>query len=126
MTRSWRVDLPNLELLSLNDRMHWATKAVLVSQIRFEANWQARLSGLPTGLKRARLEMHFIPPDRRRRDATNLVATFKPIEDGLVDYGLVPDDTPEYLSTSMPIIDPPAKQCDSRIYLIITEPGEDE
>lgn len=34
---------------------------------------------------------------RRRRDSDNLLASCKPIFDGIVDAGLIPDDSSEYL-----------------------------
>lgn len=36
-------------------------------------------------------------PDRRRRDPHNYYPTLKALVDGLVDYGLVPDDSHQYL-----------------------------
>lgn len=39
--------------------------------------------------------LHF--PDRRRRDPHNYYPTLKALVDGLVDYGLVPDDSHQYL-----------------------------
>lgn len=43
--------------------------------------------------------------DKRRRDTENPVATLKPICDGLVDAGLVPDDTPNWMTKHMPVIE---------------------
>lgn len=44
-------------------------------------------------------------PDRRRRDPHNLTPTLKAIVDGLVDAGLWPDDTPEFVTTTEPVLD---------------------
>ena len=41
------------------------------------------------------------------RDDENLVATLKPACDGLVDAGVVVDDTPQYMAKEMPVIVPP-------------------
>lgn len=39
--------------------------------------------------------LHFT--DRRRRDPHNYMSTVKALVDGLVDYGLLPDDSSQYL-----------------------------
>ena len=59
------------------------------------------------------------PRDKRRRDPSNLIATQKPILDGLVDAGLVPDDTPEYVNELMPKIVPPVKGEPSKCWVEI-------
>lgn len=46
--------------------------------------------------------------DKRRRDPHNYFATVKPIVDGLVDAGLWPDDTPEWVTTVEPTLVPGA------------------
>ncbi|WP_162786781.1 hypothetical protein [Janibacter anophelis] len=46
------------------------------------------------------------PPDRRRRDEDNLFATLKPLADGLVDAGVVADDTPDLMRKECRITDP--------------------
>lgn len=42
--------------------------------------------------------------DRRRRDPHNFAPTLKHVIDGLVDAGLWPDDTPEYVRTLEPAL----------------------
>jgi crossover junction endodeoxyribonuclease RusA len=47
------------------------------------------------------------PPDARRRDSDNFVAhVLKPIKDGIVDAGVIPDDTDEYVTWSLRLADP--------------------
>lgn len=48
-------------------------------------------------LRHARIvaELHF--RDNRRRDPHNYYPTIKAVVDGLVDYGLLPDDSSQYL-----------------------------
>lgn len=46
--------------------------------------------------------------DRRARDPHNYFATVKPVVDGLVDAGLWPDDTPEWVTTTEPRLVPQA------------------
>lgn len=51
------------------------------------------------------VEMIWTVPDRKRRDEENPVATLKPVCDGLVDAGIVPDDVPLYMTKPMPRIE---------------------
>ena len=60
------------------------------------AEQTARFSHAPS-LERARLVVEIAFPDRRRRDPHNYMATVKPIVDGLVDAGVLPDDDAKHL-----------------------------
>ena len=88
-----------VNLLTANDKHHWAHKATLTKQLRWwgyllgcEGQGVARLH-----LTRARVEFEFAYPDRRRRDRHNLAPTVKAMMDGLIDAGLLPDDADRYL-----------------------------
>jgi crossover junction endodeoxyribonuclease RusA len=65
------------------------------------------------------VQLIYVPRDRRRRDSDGLVATLKPCLDGIVDAGVVPDDSPEYVTWSAPII-APADPKDPHLRLEIT------
>lgn len=87
--------------LSLNDRPpHWATRNKEAQAVR-DAAWLSARSKINRGELSAgepvEVTLVWYVPDRIRRDADNPVATLKPICDGLVDAGLVPDDTPEWM-----------------------------
>lgn len=93
------IPLTRSKLLSANDKMHWAAHSRLTKQLRQwgyllgrEGEGVARL-----GLTRARVEVEFAYPDRRRRDRSNLAPTVKAIMDGLIDAGLLPDDADRFL-----------------------------
>jgi crossover junction endodeoxyribonuclease RusA len=118
--RVWRLDLPMSRPLSLNGREHWRRKAALVKRVRLLAFAKAQHVGVPA-LPRIAVELHYVPRDRRRRDPLNLVATLKPVEDGLVDAGVVPDDTPEYVEPTMPRLDPPDAAAAVRLYVLVRE-----
>lgn len=95
--------------LSMNQRMHWAQKAQITRDIRQEVAMKARplrdhFKGEPI-----EVSLHWLPRDNRRRDEDNYVATLKPACDGLVDAGLVDDDTPALMGKLMPIIHPHEK-----------------
>lgn len=64
-----------------------------------------RIAGIPRrDMHKVRVTMTYLPPDKRRRDSDNLVATLKAVCDGLVDAGVVADDTPAEMEKVMPVI----------------------
>lgn len=102
-------------LLSMNDRDHWRTRA------RYTKLWRAAACGSllgapidggrsrwagPTPMLFPAAVVHVTLPvaDSRRRDPHNYYPTIKAIVDGLVDAGLWPDDTPDYVTTSEPTL----------------------
>lgn len=87
--------------LSMNDRQHPAAHRKLVASTRAAAALAA--ARLPE-LGRCRVILTWFVTDKRKRDAINVCATLKPLADGLVDAGIVPDDTPNYMDTIMPRI----------------------
>lgn len=111
--------------LTLNKQLHHHAKARLVKEVRQAAHWMARARRLPRNMPHAVITLHYVPRDKRTRDTDNLVATAKPAYDGLVDYGLVPDDNPQYMTKTEAVIHPPQKTAPgpngSRLYLTITE-----
>lgn len=118
--QSWVLRLTHTRPpLSLNGRQHWAVKRRITAELRAEACLLARSARIPA-LAGIDVELHYVPRLARRRDRDNLVATLKPILDGLVDAGIVPDDAPQYVAWSPPAIDPP-DQSDPRLYVIIKE-----
>lgn len=101
---------PPCQLMSLNDRDHWAVKARKARLWRQRAGWAAlSVHGKPG---------HHLPPcivtvvlpvkGNRHRDPHNYFATVKPVVDGLVDAGCWPADTPEWVTTTEPRLDPSA------------------
>lgn len=91
------IRLAAADVLSLNQRKHWAQASGKRRAIRQLAEQTARFSRAPH-LQRARLVIHVAFPDRRRRDPHNYMATAKPIVDGLVDAGVLPDDDHTHLA----------------------------
>ena len=105
--------------LSLNRRGHWATRSRQTRAVREAIRWIAASAKLPKGVGYATVQLHYLPADNRRRDTDNLVATLKPLCDGLVDYGLVPDDTPEFMAKPEPIIHTKRARKPGRMWLTI-------
>lgn len=94
-------------LLNLNHRVHWRRRAAVTKLWRTSAYWAATtLSPIPgVRLHDHRYVQMIIPvPDRRRRDPSNLFPLVKASVDGLVDAGLWPDDTPEFVTTIEPYL----------------------
>ncbi|MEJ6549861.1 hypothetical protein PQI66_09925 [Corynebacterium sp. USCH3] len=89
--------------LNLNQRLHWRKKAAITRELRREAWVRAR--GMRLGLyPHITVTLHWQAPDRRRRDSINPTPTHKALVDGLVDAGVIPDDTPQYVTEHMPVI----------------------
>ena len=80
--------------LSLNGRMHWRKKAALTKQWRtFAALAAGRYPVLPA----CDVTLTWYVTDNRRRDEDNLYLLLKALCDGLVDAGVVADDTHQYM-----------------------------
>lgn len=106
--------------LSLNDRDGRGAHAATVAKVRRDTGWTARAARLGHH-DHVTVELHYQPARRGRRDADNLVATLKPVCDGLVDAGLVDDDDPAHMTKLMPVIDEPGPaQRRGRLWLTIT------
>lgn len=117
--------------LSLNDRGHYMARARVVADVRRAVYLMARAHQLPTGLDHVTVQLHYRPRDNRRRDTDNLVATLKPCCDALAagtprhpGYGVVPDDTPQYMQKPEPIIHPAEKGQPGQLWIDITWNGD--
>ena len=98
MTREWTLTVQSeLPFLNLNQRMHWAKKAQLTKHWRRLAMVNAMAADLPRNLNRVHIIAHVTKPTNRQYDVHNLLPTLKAAIDGLVDYGLIPDDTNQHL-----------------------------
>lgn len=92
--------------LTHNDRGHPVARSRLVKQIRRAVGWAAKVARIPAA-EHITVQLHYAPGDRRSvTDAPNLTATSKPAIDGLVDAGVVPDDTDAHVTEHMPLIHP--------------------
>lgn len=81
-------------------RNHYA-KARIVKQIRGKT--LDLVQHFPA-LQKIRVHVTWWVNDKRKRDTDNLHPTLKPIYDGIVDAGIVPDDTPEFMDKPQPQI----------------------
>jgi crossover junction endodeoxyribonuclease RusA len=113
----WSFDLPFTTPLSLNDRTHYMTAAR--ERKRWKEATVAAAAGIPS-MGRCRITMHYVPRYRRRHDEDNLVASMKPIADGLVEALVVPDDTREFMERVWPVFEEPdSRREGGRIYVTV-------
>ena len=111
MTTHLAIRLPyDKPPLTLNGRYHWRKRAAVSKDLREHIAREVWGKTWPTTCEHIRVELHYHPRDARRRDADNLVPTLKPCIDGIVDSGLIPDDTPEYVTWTAPVIHEPDGQ----------------
>lgn len=117
---TWEIDLPLVadgRPLSLNHRHHPIVRNRMVQEIRKAAGWGAVAAKIGRH-RHVSVQLHYRPGDARRRDTENLVASQKPAVDGVVDAGVIPDDTPRHLTWQPPQIhDGPGPR---RLWLEIT------
>lgn len=125
------LELPDAPFLTPNSRAHWSKRSRYGRAWRDTTKVLAIASRLPTCQHvHVALEMH--PRDRRRRDADNLVSgVLKHVLDGLVDAGVIPDDTPHHVTAAMPRIVPPEGALRPRahrwlVHVTPTEPNAKE
>lgn len=72
--------------LSPNKRQHWRVTAKAKKAYREACAYHARLQGArEISAERLHVRLRFVPPDKRRRDLDNLIASMKAGLDGLAD-----------------------------------------
>lgn len=89
--------------LNLNKNLHYMPRSKLVKALRTEACQRAKALRIPP-CPHIITRLHWRAPDNRRRDEDNIIVTAKPLWDGLMDAGVVPDDTSEFMTKLMPKI----------------------
>lgn len=87
--------------LNANQRLHWARKAEITRNLRSVS--AHKVCAFPP-CNRIEVDLIWFVKDKRRRDVDNLLPTFKAMCDGIVDAGIVTDDTPEFMVKNMPQI----------------------
>lgn len=81
-------------LLTSNQRLHWAKKGEATAYWRGLGN---RAGARVSPVQRARIVFHFRFPNNVRRDVGNWYPTAKACVDGMVDSGVLPDDSDAHL-----------------------------
>jgi len=90
--------------LSLNRHLHHMAEHRLKERVKADAHLVARAARLPR-FKAVTAELVWFKGDNRRADSDNMSPTLKPIMDGLVAAGCLPDDNARHvLSTATRIV----------------------
>lgn len=127
----WRITFAAPErMLSSNTRLHWRVTSPIRKTWREAMYLHAVAAKLPKGLARVRIDVVLRMPTARRTDAPNFHHyVLKPLVDGLgpsreqvirkgaragqvvreVGYGLIADDTQQYVDGPHPLIGEPAR-----------------
>lgn len=91
------VKIPRGWLLNANQRLHWHDRAVKAADQRTMAYYSShayrQAHGTLQGRQHCTVTIDW--PDRRRRDADNLI--LKHVIDGIVDAGVLEDDSDKHL-----------------------------
>lgn len=110
--------------LTLNVQLHHQAKARVVKQVRRDS-WALAKSLKIQSMGAVIVELVWFKGDNRRADADNIAATLKPLQDGLVDAKVLPDDSGDrVLSARMSVIlkrDDPYPERGPRMELRITD-----
>jgi Holliday junction resolvase RusA-like endonuclease len=94
----WRLEFPApAPWLNMNSRLRHKAQAAERKLWRDAAHVYARQKKLPTGLARVKITATLAFPTNHRRDVGNYYPSVKALVDGLVDYGLIPDDNDKHL-----------------------------
>lgn len=95
MTRTFKIEMPpGMPLLNANGREHWSKRASGTSTIRMVAR---NLSKDIPRLEKVKIRGIYYAPNNRRRDTSNLFPSVKAAVDGLVDSGVLKDDSDRYV-----------------------------
>lgn len=84
-------------LMNRDKSMHWAVRAKLIEEWKGAFRYLAMAERLPKGLQRVNVEVTHFYTSKRPPDYGAVMPAAKAAVDGLVLYGLVPDDSPKYL-----------------------------
>ena len=96
---------PNVMTGSLCGRMAKASAAKKYRETTRKEVAEYSLSAFcayDAGWKKIKVKPTFYYKQKRRRDTDNAIASLKSAYDGIVDAGLIPDDTPEHMKRTTP------------------------
>ncbi len=91
---------PNHPIGSMQGRFAKASAAKRYRKLAMERVGQEEVDTIPW--PHVKVQVTFYHATKRRRDTDNAIAAIKSAYDGITDSGLVPDDTPEYMTRSEP------------------------
>lgn len=101
---TYRLTLPwTRPPLSANQRLSWPERHRHTREIRTTVGWLAKAARIPPAAH-VTVTLVWAPGVPRTRDEDNPFPTLKAACDGLVDAGIVRDDTPFFMTKCMPVI----------------------
>lgn len=102
------LGLPPTPPLSLNRErtMHWASRARHLDPWKVATFWLAKEAKLPVAVGGHAATVTVVLPVKGhyRRDPANYYPTVKAVVDGLVLAGVWPDDTPDFVTVTEPVL----------------------
>lgn len=107
MTQQIRIPVTDQEWLTANGRYHWAVKAKRTKLLRSKTALLAKRLTPITGIVHATAYVAY--PRGGRVDVANSYPTIKACVDGLVDAGVIEDDSHKYLIGPDMRVDTPTK-----------------
>jgi len=108
-TTTYRLALPwSRPPLTENSRLHHFPKAKLIREIRETGGWLVKQAKIPP-VGFCEVTLVWVPSCARNRDDDNPTPTIKALADGIVDAGIVPDDSTKHMRRNPTVIDEPSK-----------------
>lgn len=95
-----KVLSPNCAVATTGGRFAKAAATKRFRRMAKEAVEAERIATAPWG--KVLVEVSFFYANNRHRDQDNAMFSLKPVYDGIIDSGLIPNDTPEYMERAMP------------------------
>lgn len=100
----YEINVPVVFKMSMNDRLHWAKRNRITQNLRLTAKVGASKHQIGAQQERITVGLTWHVGTRHRRDSDNPMPMLKALCDGLVDAGVIVDDTPGYVLKEMPEI----------------------
>jgi crossover junction endodeoxyribonuclease RusA len=98
---TYRLDWKSPPLTENQRWGHWSEKGRVVKDVRLTG--KLLVARMPPTQK-VEVTLVWFVNTRARRDEDNVVPTLKALCDGIVDAGIVEDDTPAFMAKNMPVI----------------------
>lgn len=110
------------DAINANDRLHWSGRSLKTKNLRSLAGWKARSEQL-IKCRRAKIDV-YVSTFQARGDVANWHPTVKALVDGLVDYGVLPDDSDEFLQGPFLYRDAGKSQAGCVFFRVVVTPME--
>ncbi len=113
-----RVLSANFTVGGIGGRMMKATATKKYRRLACKAVQNERIESLPW--EKVSVAAIFFHPTKRHRDTDNAMYSLKSAYDGIVDAGVVPNDTPEHMKREEPIVNGNGEHIVNTVVLTLT------